>query len=95
VALLNERFRCAWKKVGTFTVLTEKGRIVGKQGGNVAAYFLTPDGRVLSATLGAVNPEYFLEEAKWALESTPSAAAHKARADEMEKNPRYLSFALR
>lgn len=95
MALLNEKFRCAWKKVGTFTVFTERGRILAKSGGNVAAYFLTPDGRVLSATLGAVSPEYFLEEARWALEATPSAAAHKTRADEMERSPRVLSFAMR
>jgi hypothetical protein len=94
VALLNEKFRCAWKKVGTFTVFTERGRVLTKSGGNVAAYFLTPDGRVLSATLGAVGPEVFLEEARWALEATPSAAVHKARAERMRTDPRYLSYAM-
>ena len=59
-----------------------------KRGGNVASYFLTPDGRVLGAALGAVDAETFMEEARWALEAhADPAAAHRARAELLKKNP--------
>ena len=63
-----------------------------KQGGNVASYFLTPDGRVLGAALGAVDAETFLEEARWALEThADPAAAHRARAQFLKNNPEKAS----
>jgi hypothetical protein len=52
----------AFQKVATF-------RIVGgvqKQGGNVASYFCTPEGRVLHAIAGPVDANRFLREARWA-----------------------------
>ena len=91
VAFLSANFRCAWKKVGTFTVVEDHGTVVGKQGGSVAAYFTRPDGRVLGAALGAVDAGFFLEEAKWAVElagrSTGIAEAHAARSEDLLKNP--------
>jgi hypothetical protein len=65
---LNENFVCSFQKVGTF-------RIVGaqKQGGNVAAYFCAPDGRVLDAVAGPVDPATMLNEAKWVVTTTRKA----------------------
>jgi hypothetical protein len=65
---LNEYFVSSFQKVATF-------RIVGrqKQGGNVAAYFCAPDGRVLHCIAGPVNAPTFLREAKWVVENTEKA----------------------
>jgi len=61
---INENFCSAYQKVGTF-------RIVGKQkqGGNVAAYFCAPDGRVLHCVAGPVNAATMLREAKWVVQT--------------------------
>src|SRR5262249_37566088 len=40
-----------------------------KQGGNVASYFCTPDGRVLHAVAGPVDAATLLREARWAVEA--------------------------
>ena len=65
---LNENFVSSFQKVATF-------RIVGKQkqGGNVAAYFCAPDGRVLHVVAGPVNADQFLREARWVVETTERA----------------------
>jgi len=65
---VNENFCSSFQRVGTF-------RIVGKQkqGGNVAAYFCAPDGRVLHCVAGPVNADVLLKEAKWVVET-----AHRA-----------------
>ena len=65
---LNEYFCSAFQKVATF-------RIVGnqKQGGNVAAYFCAPDGRVLHLVAGPVDAATMLREAKWVVETTKKA----------------------
>jgi len=65
---INEYFVSSFQKVGTF-------RIVGaaKQGGNVAAYFCAPDGRVLHAVAGPVNAPTMIREAKWVVETTKQA----------------------
>jgi hypothetical protein len=65
---LNEYFVSSFQKVATF-------RIVGKQkqGGNVAAYFCAPDGRVLHCIAGPVDAGTMLREAKWVVETTKSA----------------------
>lgn len=57
---LEKYFVASFQRVGTF-------RIVGaqKQGGNVAAYFCAPDGRVLHSVAGPVSAEQFLAESKW------------------------------
>jgi hypothetical protein len=61
---LNPRFVSTYVKVATF-------RIVGnqKQGGNVAGYFCTPDGRVLHAIAGPVNAAVLLREARWVVDT--------------------------
>jgi hypothetical protein len=65
---INEYFVSSFQKVATF-------KIVGgqKQGGNVAAYFCAPDGRVLHAVAGPVDANTMLHEAKWVVETTEKA----------------------
>jgi hypothetical protein len=65
---INENFCCSFQKVATF-------RIVGrqKQGGNVASYFCSPDGRVLHCIAGPVDAATMLREAKWVVETTRKA----------------------
>jgi hypothetical protein len=65
---LNQNFVSSFQKVATF-------RIVGKQkqGGNVAAYFCAPDGRVLHCIAGPVNAATMLREARWVVENTRKA----------------------
>ncbi len=65
---INENFVSSFQKVATF-------KIVGatKQGGNVAAYFCAPDGRVLHVVAGPVNAPTMLHEAKWVIETTEAA----------------------
>ena len=57
----------------------------------MAAYFMTADGRVLGASLGAATPGFFLEEATWAVEAARGTAAlaraHAARSGDLFKNP--------
>jgi hypothetical protein len=40
-----------------------------KQGGNVAAYFCAPDGRVLHVVAGPVDARTFLREASWVVDT--------------------------
>jgi hypothetical protein len=60
----NSSFVSTYQKVGTFTVADGQ-----KQGGNVATYFCTPDGRVLHAVAGPVQADVLLREARWAVET--------------------------
>jgi hypothetical protein len=61
---LDEYFVASYQKVATFTVTGEE-----KQGGNVASYFTTPDGRVLHVVAGPVNAAALLREARWVVET--------------------------
>jgi hypothetical protein len=61
---LNASFASTYQKVGTFTLAGKQ-----KQGGNVATYFCTPDGRVLHVVAGPVNAVTLLREARWAVET--------------------------
>ncbi len=49
-----------------------------KQGGNVAAYFCLPDGRVLNAVAGPVDAGTLLREARWAVETRKLALVEAA-----------------
>jgi hypothetical protein len=69
---LNRHFVSAFQKVATFQV---DGR--QKQGGNVAAYFCTPEGQVLHAVAGPVDAGTFLREARWANETYQLARLEK------------------
>jgi hypothetical protein len=65
---INKNFVSAFQKVGTFKVVGNQ-----KQGGNVAAYFCAPDGRVLHVVAGPVDANTLLAEAKWTVETTEKA----------------------
>jgi hypothetical protein len=65
---LNDNFVSTYQKVGTFTV--NGGQ---KQGGNVASYFCTPEGRVLHAIAGPVKADRLLREARWVVETSKMA----------------------
>jgi hypothetical protein len=60
----NHAFVSTFQKVGTFQRVGNQ-----KQGGNVASYFCTPDGRVLHVVLGPVNAGVLLREARWVVET--------------------------
>jgi hypothetical protein len=68
---VNEYFVSSFQKVATFKIVDKQ-----KQGGNVAAYFCAPDGRVLHVVAGPVNAATFLKEAKWVVETTKAAMKH-------------------
>jgi hypothetical protein len=78
----NASFVSTYQKVGTFTI---DGR--QKQGGNVATYFCTPDGRVLHAVAGPVNATTLLREARWAVETYKMA-----RLERPEDSPEFRSL---
>lgn len=65
---INRYFVSSFQRVGTFKI--NNGQ---KQGGNVAAYFCAPDGRVLHVIAGPVNDKVFLEEAEWAVTKAQEA----------------------
>ena len=54
--------------MGTFTIrLTDAAPVGQKEGGNVVAFFCTPDLEVLHAVGGALAPDEFLRQAEWAV----------------------------
>lgn len=65
---INEYFVASFQKVATFKIVNGQ-----KQGGNVAAYFCAPDGRVLHAVAGPVDAATMLREAKWVVETSKTA----------------------
>ena len=73
---LNGNFIATYQKVGTFTI--NNGQ---KQGGNVASYFCTPEGRVLQAVAGPVNADVLLREARWVVETSKMAALEGAKSE--------------
>src|SRR5207245_8157185 len=65
---LNEHCVSSFQKVATFKSVNQQ-----KQGGNVAAYFCAPDGRVLHVVAGPVDAATMLRESKWVVETTKKA----------------------
>jgi hypothetical protein len=72
---INEYFVSSFQKVATFKIVNE-----AKQGGNVAAYFCAPDGRVLHVVAGPVDAATMLREAKWVVE-TAKKGIEEAKGD--------------
>ena len=72
---VNEFFVSSYQKVATFQIVNGQ-----KQGGNVAAYFCAPDGRVLHCVAGPVDANTFLREAKWVVE-TAKDCIEKSKGD--------------
>ena len=66
---LNEYFVSSYQKVATFKIVGKQ-----KQGGNVASYFCTADGKVLHIVAGPVDAATLLREARWAIETYKMAA---------------------
>ena len=60
----DQAFVGTYQKVGSFRVVNGQ-----KQGGNVASYFCTPDGRVLHAVAGPVTADVLLREARWIIDT--------------------------
>jgi hypothetical protein len=73
---LNSNFVATYQKVGTFTI--NNGQ---KQGGNVASYFCTPEGRVIHAIAGPVKADVLLREARWVVETYKLAQLDDAKTD--------------
>jgi len=65
---VNKYFVSSFQRVGTFKIVGKQ-----KQGGNVAAYFCAPDGRVLHAVAGPVNAKQMLKEATWVVDTVMTA----------------------
>ncbi len=72
---VNEHFVSSFQKVATFKIVGKQ-----KQGGNVAAYFCAPDGRVLHVIAGPVDAATFLAESKWVVDTT-KACIEKSHGD--------------
>ncbi|HYV35480.1 MAG TPA: hypothetical protein VE988_07240 [Gemmataceae bacterium] len=72
---LNKYFVSSYQKIASFTV-TAGGQ---KQGGNVASYFCTPEGRVLHVVVGPVSGEQLLKEARWVEETWKLAEMHELK----------------
>jgi hypothetical protein len=75
---LDRHFVSAFQKVGTFQIVGGQ-----KQGGNVAAYFCTPEGRVLHALAGPVTGAAFLHEARWVHETLELAQLQRCGPDQL------------
>jgi len=71
---INKHFVSSFQKVATFQIVEGQ-----KQGGNVAAYFCAPDGRVLHCVAGPVSGEQMLAEARWTVDSARESAAESKR----------------
>ncbi len=76
---INDNCVSSFQKVATFKIVGNQ-----KQGGNVAAYFCAPDGRVLHVVAGPVDAATMLREAKWVVET-----AKKAIEDSKSDGARY------
>ncbi len=73
---IGEHFVSSFQKVATFRIVNG-----AKQGGNVAAYFCAPDGRVLHVIAGPVDAATLLGEAKWVVDSVRKAIEESKRTD--------------
>jgi hypothetical protein len=77
---INGNFVASYQKVGSFTI--NGGQ---KQGGNVASYFCTPDGRVLHAIAGPVKADVLLREARWVVETAKMADLEGVKSEQRQK----------
>lgn len=89
---LSKNFVSVHDKVGTFQVnVGSDGKTPNRNGGNVAAFFCTPNGYVIHVAAGPRTAEAFLAEAKWAVAvysqilSDRSLGAAQARADQIPR----------
>lgn len=73
-AYFQNHFVAAYQQVGAFEVVDQHGNLQ-RNGGNVASYFCTPQGRVVHAVTGPVPARELLDEAYWAVDSYAQAAS--------------------
>ena len=73
---INKHFVSSFQKVATFQIVNGQ-----KQGGNVAAYFCAPDGRVLHCVAGPVNAATLLREATWVVDHVKKAMEENRRTE--------------
>ncbi len=88
--MFAKNFVAAHQQVGAFVATKVNGAIV-KQGGNVASYFCTPEGRVIHAVIGPVGADELLKEANWALAAWKEAKS----SDELDDQQTEISLAHR
>jgi hypothetical protein len=77
-AFFRDHFVAAYQQVGSFEVVDEHGTLQ-RNGGNVASYFCTPEGRVIDAVTGPVSGDELLDESRWAVSSYEDAKTEGAR----------------
>jgi hypothetical protein len=92
---LGAHFVAAHQQVGSFEVVNQFG-VLKKNGGNVASYFCTPDGRVIHAITGPVPAGELLAAARWAVDLSADgkavgdpehfAAAHREELHRLEQH---------
>ena len=89
---LSKHCVAVYDKVGTFQVNAgPDDKNPNRNGGNVAAFFCTPNGHVIHAVAGPRTAEAFLAEAKWAVTvysqilSDRSLGVSQARADQVSR----------
>ena len=92
---LAAHFVAAHQQVGSFEVVNQFG-VLKKNGGNVASYFCTPDGRVIHAVTGPVPAGELLAAARWAVDVSADgkavdnaehfAAAHREELHRLEQH---------
>lgn len=82
---LAAHFVAAHQQVGSFEVINEFG-VLQKNGGNVASYFCTPDGRVLHAVTGPVPARTLLAESHWAVETAERTGGDPRRIAEAHRD---------
>jgi hypothetical protein len=77
-AFFRDHFVAAYQQVGSFEVVDEHGTLQ-RNGGNVASYFCTSQGRVIDAVTGPVSGDELLDEARWAISAYEDANAEGTR----------------
>jgi hypothetical protein len=87
-AALSEHFICAWKNIRPSEMFSDKAVTLnqrlsadslneGAGATNVCSIFALPDGRIVHAVLGYVQPETLLREIEFARSAAKTAAGEK------------------
>lgn len=88
--LISKSFVATYEQAGDFEVTHVNGNIK-KNGGNVASYFCTADGRVVHAVGKNVGADKLLKEARWAMEVY--ARARSESPDKLAKQAEFIQTA--
>lgn len=88
---LSKNFVSVYDRVGSFQVDIDSDGRTKRNGGNVAAFFCTPNGYVIHVAAGPRTAEAFLAEAKWAVTvhsqimSDPNWGRSQARIEQVSR----------